>query len=53
MENIRIRIRDLPDAARALGEFKIVAAGSMYATLFLTSEQCLQLSKARIYWSID
>ena len=53
MENIRINIKDLIDACRTLGETRVIAAGSMYATLSLDSDDCKRLSKAGIWWTFD
>lgn len=53
MKNIRINIQDLIYAARALGEFKVVAAGSMYATLELNADQRFKISEAGVDWSYD
>lgn len=51
--NVRILIIDLIIAARALHEFRLLAAGSTYATLELTEEQRERLSQARVEWSYD
>lgn len=51
--NIRILINDLIAAARVLHEFKVLAAGSMYATLELNDVQMRKLSAANIFWTID
>ena len=52
-EDTRILLIDLIIAARALHEFRVVAAGSMYATLALTSEQRRRLTEARVAWMLD
>lgn len=44
MRNVRILIGDLTRAAVILGEFRVVAAGNMYATLALTGKQRQWLS---------
>ena len=53
MRNIRIAIEDLVRACRALGEVRVIAAGSMYATLELDDIGCAQLSKRNIHWNFD
>lgn len=53
IRNVRIDIQDLIKVARLLGEFKTVAAGSLYATLELPVEQRRILSKQNIVWSFD
>ena len=53
MRNYRILIQDLIAAARALHEVKIVAAGSMYATLECDSPMLQKLSAAGIFWTED
>jgi hypothetical protein len=50
MKNIRIKIGDLIRACRDLGEVKIVAAGSMYATLETNEEQRDRIS---VSWVFD
>lgn len=50
MKNVRIQIKDLIQACRDLGEVKVVAAGSMYATLETSHEQRVKLS---VSWDFD
>lgn len=50
MKNVRIQIKDLIQACRDLGEVKVVAAGSMYATLETTKEQ---RGKISVTWEFD
>jgi hypothetical protein len=50
MRNVRIRIEDLIRACRDLGEVRVVAAGSMYATLETEEEQRNKLS---VSWVFD
>lgn len=50
MRNVRIKIGDLVQACRDLGEVKVVAAGSMYATLETNEEQRNKLS---VSWDFD
>lgn len=55
-KNIRVLIGDLARAACAacvVGDVKIVAAGSMYATLELSQEQAHALSRSGVSWSFD
>jgi hypothetical protein len=52
-ENIRIDIRDLVDACRALGEVRVVAAGCMYATLETDEAMRALLTRSLISWQID
>ena len=51
--NIRVSVNDLTAACRALGEVHVLAAGSMYATLHLNSEQLGKLIEAKISWGLD
>ena len=51
--SIRIGIQDLTAACRALGEVRVLAAGSMYATLHLNAEQLAKLCDAQISWGLD
>ena len=51
--HIRISINDLTAACRALGEVRVLAAGSMYATLHLNAEQLAKLCDAQISWGLD
>lgn len=51
--NVRILINDLVGAARALYQFKVVAAGYAYATLELSEDQVTILSKHNITWQYD
>jgi len=53
MRNVRIVITDLVAACRALGEVRVVAAGSLYATLRLDEIDCARLTKAQIVWTFD
>lgn len=53
MENIRINICDLILVAKALHEFKVVAAGALYATIECDANMCMELSKRKIQWSMD
>lgn len=49
----RILVIDLIIAARALHEFRLLASGSLHATLDLTEEQRARLSEAGVEWSYD
>lgn len=51
--SIRIPINSLVQACRVIGEVRVLAAGSMYATLDLDETACRQLTKAGISWSYD
>lgn len=53
MRNIRILIGDLTAACRALGTVRVVAAGSMYATLELDAMALMDLTERGIGWSLD
>lgn len=53
MKDIRILIGDLVRACLALHEVKVVAAGSMYATLECDFAMAQKLSLANIHWSYD
>jgi hypothetical protein len=53
MKNVRIAIQDLIEACRTLGEVRVVAAGSMFATLETDEIARKQLVKANIDWSFD
>lgn len=53
MTDIRISINDLVAACRVLGECRVLAAGSLYATLYLDVKDCERLSKHQIAWSFD
>lgn len=50
MRNVRIQIKNLIQVCRDLGEVKVVAAGSMYATLETTEEQ---RDKISVTWDFD
>jgi hypothetical protein len=51
--SVRILIDDLPAAARALRDFRVLAAGWLYATLETTARQRLNLTKAHVQWTWD
>lgn len=53
MKNVRIDINDLIKACRRLGEVKVVAAGSMYATLECDLSMQSQLTMGGILWAFD
>jgi hypothetical protein len=53
MTNIRILIGDLVAACRVLGDVRVIAAGSMYATLELDEIGTAQLTKSKIGWTLD
>lgn len=53
MKNIRISINDLISACRVIGEVRVMAAGSLYATLEVDDVACRQLTKANISWALD
>lgn len=53
MNNIRISINDLVKACKVLGEVRVMAAGSLYATLFLDEYDCTRLSLYDIPWTFD
>ena len=51
--SVRILVIDLIIAARALHDFRVVAAGCTYATLELTETQRSRLTEARVTWDFD
>ncbi len=51
--NVRIAVIDLIIAARALHEFRVVAAGHSFATLELTARQRFDLTCAHVAWTLD
>lgn len=51
--NIRVPIGQLVAACRTLGEVRVMAAGSLYATLQADEEGMKQLTKAGITWAFD
>jgi hypothetical protein len=53
MTNVRININDLVRACRALHDVRVVAAGSMYATLELDDVGRATLSRHNVNWNFD
>lgn len=53
MELIRISIGDLVEACRVLGEVRVMAAGSIYATLLCDDDMRGIITRAKISWCFD
>lgn len=53
VRNVRIHIEALTRACRALGEVKVVAAGTRFATLECDENMRLALAKADVDWRYD
>jgi hypothetical protein len=52
-KDIRINIGDLVAACRALHEVKVLAAGSLYATLQYDPSIGRRLAAAKVQWTFD